>query len=48
MLATIVLKVLVMVNYKPGVTPRGSAILAAVCFLGALATGEARKTTPPS
>jgi hypothetical protein len=47
-LATIVLKVLLMLNYKSGVTPRGSAILAAACFLGALATGEARKTLPPS
>ena len=47
-LATIVLKVLLMANYKPGVTARASMILAAVFFLGALATGEARKTLPPS
>jgi hypothetical protein len=47
-LVTIVLKVLLMLNYKLGVTARASAILAAVFFLGALATGEARKTLPPS
>jgi hypothetical protein len=48
-LASIVLKPLLMlVQYKLGVTPRGSMMLAAVFFLGALATGEARKTLPPS
>ena len=47
-LATMVLKVLLTLQYKPGVTARASAIMAAVLFLGALATGEARKTLPPS
>jgi len=47
-LGAIVLKLMIMLNYTPGITARASAVLAAVCFLGVLATGEARKTLPPS
>jgi len=47
-LATIVLKVLAMLGYSLGVTDRAGAIMAVVLFLGALATGEARKTLPPA
>ena len=42
-LASAVLKIL---PTKLPVTPRGSLVLAAVLFLCALATGEARKTPP--
>jgi hypothetical protein len=47
-LGTIVVRVLRAMNYKPGVTSLAGAIMAAVFFLGALATGEARRTLPPS
>ncbi|MGD0009454.1 MAG: hypothetical protein ABSE93_13020 [Terriglobia bacterium] len=46
-LASVVVRLLTL-QYKLGVTARGGMILAAVFFLGALATGEARKTLPPS
>jgi len=47
-LASIVLKVLLTLHYKPGVTAHASALMAVVSFLGVLATGEARRTLPPS
>jgi hypothetical protein len=47
-LASIVLKLLPILQGKLGVSPRGGMMLAAVLFFCALATGEARKTPPSS
>jgi len=47
-LASIVLRMLPTVQIKFAVTPRGGLVLAGVLFLCALATGEARATTPSS
>lgn len=44
--ASIVLRMLPTVQMKLAVTPRGGLVLAAVLFLCALATGEARETPP--
>ena len=46
--AVIVLKVLPILQDKLSLSPRSGLILAAVLFLCVLATGEARKTLPPS
>jgi len=46
--ASIVLKLLPTLQEKLPVSPRGGLLLAAVLFLCALATGEARKTLPSS
>jgi hypothetical protein len=46
--AVIVLKLLPILQNKLNVSPRSGLILAAVLFLCVLATGEARKTLPPS
>jgi len=46
--AVIVLKLLPILQVKLDVSPRSGLILAAVLFLCVLATGEARKTLPPS
>ena len=46
--ASIVLRLLPILQGKLGVSPRSGLMLAAVLFLCALATGEARKTLPPS
>jgi hypothetical protein len=48
MVASLVLKLLPSLEKTLGVTTRGGIILAAVLFLCVLATGEARKTLPPS
>jgi hypothetical protein len=48
LLAAFVLKVFPILVEKFSVSPRGGLILAAVLFLGVLATGEARKTPPSS
>jgi hypothetical protein len=47
-LATILLKLLPTWQAKVGFSFRGGMMLAGVFFLCALATGEARKTLPPS
>lgn len=47
-LASVVLRLLPILQLKLGVSPRSGMMLAAVLFLGALATGEARKTLPSS
>jgi hypothetical protein len=44
--ASIGLRILPTLQMKLGVSPRGGLLLAAVLFLSALATGEARKTPP--
>jgi len=46
--AVIVLKLLPILQNKLNVSPRSGLILAAVLFLCVLATGEVRKTLPPS
>jgi len=46
--ASVVLKVLPSLQTKLGASPRGGLLLAAVLFLCALATGEARKAPPSS
>jgi hypothetical protein len=44
--ASMVLRLLPIVQAKLGVSPRGGLLLAAVLFLCALATGETKKTPP--
>jgi hypothetical protein len=46
--AAIVVRLLPILQLKLGFSPRGCLMLAAVLFLGVLATGEARKTPPSS
>jgi hypothetical protein len=46
--AVIVLKLLPILQDKLNLSPRSGVIMAAVLFLCVLATGEARKTLPPS
>jgi hypothetical protein len=48
LVVSVVLRVLPISRIPLGVTPRGGLILAAVSFLGVLATGEAQKTPPSS
>jgi hypothetical protein len=46
--ASIVLRLLPSLEHRLAVSPRGAMMLAAVLFLCALATGEARKMPPAS
>ena len=46
--AVIVLKLLPILQDKLNLSPRSGVIMAAVLFLCVLATGEVRKTLPPS
>jgi hypothetical protein len=48
LVASFMLKLLPILQKKLGITTRGGIVLAAVLFLCALATGEARKTLPSS
>jgi hypothetical protein len=48
MVASIVLKLLPILAAKIGFSPRDGIVLAAVLFLCALASGQARKTPPSS
>jgi uncharacterized membrane protein YkvI len=48
LLVSLVLKPLPLLQIRLALSPRSGIILAAVFFLGVLATGEARKTPPSS
>jgi len=48
MVGSIVLRLLPMLQDTIGISPRGGMMLAAILFLCAIATGEARRALPSS
>jgi len=48
LVVSLVVRLLVFFHVKPVISPYSGMLLTAACFLGVLATGEARKTPPTS